>query len=40
MVADGELHPEIHAVLMLEETAESIRELAERRVVGKVVITP
>jgi alcohol dehydrogenase len=40
MVADGELHPEIHAVRTLEETAESIRELAERRVVGKVVITP
>jgi NADPH:quinone reductase-like Zn-dependent oxidoreductase len=39
-VAGGELHPEIHAVRTLEQTAESIHELAERRVVGKIVVTP
>ena len=38
LVAEGALVPEIHAVRPLEETAASIQELAERRVVGKIVI--
>ena len=38
LVARGDLFPEIHAVRPLEETAASIQELADRRVVGKVVI--
>lgn len=38
LVARGDLLPEIHAVRPLEETAASIQELADRRVVGKVVI--
>ncbi|MAE96616.1 MAG: zinc-binding dehydrogenase [Deltaproteobacteria bacterium] len=40
MVASGELAPEIHAVRPLGETAASIQELADRKVVGKFVITP
>jgi len=40
LVAGGELLPEIHAVRPLEETAASIQELADRQVVGKIVITP
>ncbi len=40
LVAKGELRPRIHAVRPLEEVAASIRELSERRVVGKIVITP
>ncbi len=40
LVAKGELLPEIQAVRPLERVAESIRDLAERRVVGKIVITP
>lgn len=40
LVAGGELVPEIHAVRPLEETAASIQELADRQVVGKIVITP
>ena len=39
-VASGALEPVIHAVRPLEETASSIRELEQRRVVGKIVITP
>jgi alcohol dehydrogenase len=39
-VASGELKPVIHAVRPLTETADAIRDLAERRVVGKIVITP
>jgi len=38
LVARGDLVPEIQAVRPLEETAASIQELAERRVVGKIVI--
>ena len=38
LVAQGDLVPEIHAVRPLEETAASIQELADRRVVGKIVI--
>ena len=37
-VADGELDPVIHAVRSLGETAESMQELIDRKVVGKTVI--
>ncbi len=37
-VAEGELEPVIHAVRSLSETAESIQELIDRKVVGKTVI--
>jgi len=40
MVARGELDPVVHAVRPLERTGESIQELADRKVVGKVVIAP
>lgn len=37
-VASGELEPVIHAVRSLDQTAESIQELIDRKVVGKTVI--
>ena len=40
LVDRGELEPVIHAVRGLEETGASIQELADRKVVGKIVITP
>ncbi len=40
LVAKRKLAPVIHAVRPLEETAYSIQELIDRKVVGKTVITP
>jgi alcohol dehydrogenase len=40
LVARGELDPVLHDVRPLERTAASIQELADRGVVGKIVITP
>ena len=40
LVAEGRLKPVIDTVLPLEETAEGVRRLAEREVVGKIIITP
>ena len=40
LVASGRLKPRIHAVRPLEETASSIQDLIDRKVFGKVVITP
>jgi alcohol dehydrogenase len=40
LVGRGEIRAVIHAVRPLAETGASIRELAERGVVGKIVITP
>ena len=39
MVAKREIEPVLHAVRPLEETAASIQELIDRKVVGKIVIT-
>jgi len=39
-VAAGELAPVIHAERPLEQTAASIQELADRQVVGKIIIEP
>lgn len=39
-LAQGVLKPRIHAVLPLEDTAQAIRLLAERKVIGKVVVRP
>ncbi|PTW63305.1 NADPH2:quinone reductase [Breoghania corrubedonensis] len=39
-VADGKLKPHIHAVYPLEQTAQALGELAERRARGKVIIEP
>ena len=40
LVADGGLKPLIHAVRPMRRAAESIAELAARRVVGKSVLLP
>ncbi len=40
LVAEGRLKPVIDTVLPLEETAEGVRQLAERAVIGKIIITP
>lgn len=40
LVARGELEAVIHDVRPLGETARSIQELADRKVVGKLVVTP
>jgi NADPH:quinone reductase len=38
--AEGKLSAHIHAVYRLEETAEAIKALADRKVMGKVIIRP
>ena len=38
-VAEGKLHPRIHATFPLERTAEAIAVLDRREAVGKVVVT-
>jgi NADPH:quinone reductase len=38
--AEGKLSAHIHAVYPLEETAEAIKALADRKVMGKVIIRP
>lgn len=40
LVSRGELEPVIHDVRPLDQTAASIQDLADRKIVGKVVITP
>lgn len=40
MVARGDLHPVIHAVLPLSRVREGIAELEERRAFGKVIVIP
>jgi NADPH2:quinone reductase len=40
LIADGRLHPRIHAVLPLAEAAEAHRILESREHFGKVVLTP
>ena len=40
MMADGRLHPSAPARRPLEEAAEAMRDLVERRVTGKVVLVP
>ncbi|MBS8262016.1 NADPH:quinone oxidoreductase family protein [Roseibium polysiphoniae] len=39
-VADGTLKPHVHAVYPLEEIATALTEIAERKVQGKVIVTP
>ena len=39
-LAQGKLKPHVSQVLPIERTAEALRSLLERRVVGKLVITP
>jgi len=40
LIADGRLTPVIDTVLPLEQTAEGVRLLEEREVIGKIIITP
>ena len=40
LIADGQLKPVIDTVLPLEQTAEGVRQLRDREVIGKIVITP
>ena len=40
LIADGELKPVIDTVLPLEQTGEGVRQLRDREVIGKIVITP
>ena len=40
MVASGELKPQIQAIRSLEETAQSMAQLIDRDVFGKIIITP
>ena len=39
MIAEGRLKPVIHSVRPLAELAISLRELIERKVIGKAVLT-
>ena len=39
-VRQGRLKPQIHAVYPLEEAAKAIQEIADRKVMGKVILTP
>jgi NADPH:quinone reductase-like Zn-dependent oxidoreductase len=40
MIAEGQMKPLIDCVLPLERAAEGVRLIAEREVIGKVVVTP
>ena len=40
LIAEGKLKPVIDTVLPLEDTAEGVRQLDEREVIGKIIITP
>ncbi|HEY8441394.1 MAG TPA: zinc-binding dehydrogenase, partial [Xanthobacteraceae bacterium] len=40
MIAEGKFHPVIDKVLPLEQAREGLRMIAEREVIGKVVVTP
>jgi alcohol dehydrogenase len=39
-VADGRLQPAIHSVLPLERTSEAFALMRERKVLGKLIVTP
>lgn len=39
-VADGSLKPHIHGIYGLSDTARALKEIGERRVKGKVLVTP
>ncbi|WP_122522942.1 NADPH:quinone oxidoreductase family protein [Pannonibacter phragmitetus] len=39
-VRQGRLKPQIHAIYPLEEAAKAIQEIADRKVMGKVILTP
>jgi alcohol dehydrogenase len=40
MISEDKLKPKIDTVLPLEQTAEGVRQLRDREVIGKIIITP
>jgi alcohol dehydrogenase len=40
MISEGKLSPIIDTVLPLEKTAEGVKLLEDREVIGKIIITP
>ena len=40
LIQEGKLKPVIDTVLPLDQTAEGVRQLEEREVIGKIIITP
>lgn len=40
LISEGSLKPHVHKIYSLEETIEALKELDERRVIGKVCINP
>ena len=40
LISEGSLKPHIHKIYSLDETIEALKELDERRVIGKVCINP
>ena len=40
LIADGKMRPVIDKVLPLDQAREGLRLIADREVIGKVVVTP
>jgi len=40
LIADGKMRPVIDKVLPLDQASEGLRLIADREVIGKVVVTP
>ena len=40
LISEGKLSPIVDTVLPLEQTAEGVRMLEDREVIGKIIITP
>ncbi|MEX2626183.1 MAG: NADPH:quinone oxidoreductase family protein [Ilumatobacteraceae bacterium] len=40
MIADGRVHPRVSATFDLDHATEALRELMDRKVIGKAVVTP
>jgi NADPH:quinone reductase len=40
MLADGRIRPQVSAQFPLERSADALRELMDRRVIGKAVVLP
>ena len=40
LISNGSLNPHIHKIYSLDGTIEALKELDERRVIGKVCINP
>jgi len=40
LISDGSLNPHIHKIYSLDQTIEALKELRDRKVIGKVCINP